>query len=263
MTNTTVAIIMLHYGTLQNTQSAITSLFSHFNNFALFLVNNTHEDLAPLKKKYPTLTLLNPSQNLGFSAGVNLGIKSAQKRKYQYVLLLNNDIQILQGTLMQLLKTLNSAPDIGVVAPLLKHALGYDWGAKLSKWSGLLKHTNFPNPPKTTITVSHLAAAAILLPMRVIEKVGYFDERYFMYYEDVDYFLRLTRAGYKALITPELIVEHMTSNSTILSQRTFYQWQSHFKFITKFLFNPFMPTAYIISVFWYPLIYLKTLIFPK
>lgn len=257
-----IAIVMLHYGAEGTTQAALKSLSSRALSHPLFLINNTASDLSHLAKLYPHTKLIDNHQNLGFAHGVNQGINLALAQGAEAVLLLNNDITIKQGNLTQLANVLKSDPMVGAVAPLLVHPKGYDWGAsRISRWSGLVRHRNWPNPPKTNLVVSHASFAAILLSSHAIKKIGLLNEKYFMYYEDLDYSLRLALANYKIVINPQVEVMHNTSSSSSLPTRLLYQWRSHLTFVTQHIFSYIYPTAYLYDLVYYPLIILKSLLF--
>jgi len=254
------ALVMVHYGSLNNTKRSLQSLKDKLTGNSCYLINNTSDNLSALAKIFPGTILINNSTNLGFARSVNQGIKRAINEGCDAVLLLNNDLAWTSGTLLQLTRLLNSDPSIAVVTPLLKHSRGYDWGGQLSRWTGLVNHRNWPNPPKTAQKVAHVAAAAMLIKTKALEQVGYFDERYFMYYEDVDLCLRLIQASYQLRINPEVVITHAVSAGSSLLTRTLHQWRSHLLFVTKHLGRTIYPTAYLFDLFLYPLYLLKSLI---
>jgi GT2 family glycosyltransferase len=254
-----ITIIIIHYGSQKNTIEALNSLKNKISKNQLILINNTSEDISNLVKIIPHTKLINNLKNLGFAQAVNQGITlGLTDNKITHFLLLNNDLQLSQGTLDQLLLTFDKHSDTGIVSPALKHSGGYDWGGKYSALTGMVKHLNWPNRPKTILSVDHIAGAAMLISRQLVAQIGLFDERFFLYYEDLDYCLRAKRAGYSIRINPAVVASHKTSSGTNSFQRTLYQWKSHVKFVTKYLPRTVLPTAYFIDLVLYPLFALKS-----
>jgi len=256
-----IAVIILHFGKLATTEHCLKELAKKIENHSVILVNNTSDNLTSLTQIIPGTKIINNQTNFGFARGVNQGIKLAlTDPQIDSVLLLNNDLYISSGTLRDLALTFTKYTSSGIVSPILHHSGGYDWGGKYNRWTGTVKHKNWNNKPKTTLSVSHVAGAAMLISRSLIEHIGLFDERFFLYYEDLDYCLRAIKAGYFVHINPAVVAEHVVSAGTSRSRRTLYQWRSHFQFVTKHLLIQTYPTAYFYNLFFYPLIYLKTLI---
>ena len=175
-----IAVIILHYGKLDTTKTCLKELKSKISDHQVILINNTQDDITELIKIIPGTKLVNNPQNLGFAAGVNQGISLDSKDKtITHYFLMNNDLSISFGSLAQLLLTFNRFPAAGIVSPVLHHGGGYDWGGKYNKWTGMVKHKNWGNKPKTTQTVAHVAGAAMLISRELIDKIGMFDERFF------------------------------------------------------------------------------------
>ncbi len=256
-----IAVIILHYGKLEATKACLKELKHKIGDNQVILVNNTPDDCKGLTLVIPGTKLINCGKNLGFAAGVNQGIRLALKDKsITHVFLLNNDLTIEFGSFAQLLLTYNRFPQAGIVTPVLRHAGGYDWGGKYNRWTGMVKHKNWDNKPKTTQTVAHVAGAAMLISREVIANIGDFDERFFLYFEDLDFCLRAKQAGFTIHINPDVVASHTISASTNSYTRTKYQWMSHLKFVTKHLFKLAYPTAYLYDIFLYPLWLVKGLI---
>lgn len=256
-----IAIIILHYGHIATTKNCLKELKDKIGDNQVFLINNTQSDLNHLSKIILGTRIVNNPSNLGFAAGVNQGIKLASKDKsITHFLLLNNDLTITHGSLNQLLLTFAKFPTAGVVSPVLHHGGGYDWGGKYNKWSGMVRHKNWDNKPKTVQTVAHVAGAAMLISREVIDKIGMLDERFFLYFEDLDFCLRATAEGFTVHINPDVVAQHALSAGSRPARRTLYQWASHLKFITKYQFRLAYPTAYLYDLIFYPIIYLKTLL---
>lgn len=259
-----IAIIILHFGKLETTKNCLKDLAKKVSGHQVILVNNTNDKIDELLKIIPGTKLINNPKNLGFAAGVNQGIDLGLKDQgVTHFFLMNNDLSLTFGSFSQLLLTFNKFPRCGIVSPVLHHTGGYDWGGKFNKWTGMVVHKNWGNKPKTIQTVGHIAGAAMLISKEVIQKIGKLDERFFLYYEDLDLCLRSTGAGYTIHINPDVIAQHQISAGSNLLSRTKYQWISHLKFVSKHLFKLVYPTAYLYDLIFYPLVYIKIILTNK
>lgn len=258
---TKLALIIIHYGSPETTRKCLTSLQSKIGSNQLILINNTPEDIGELVKLIPHTQLIDNQANLGFAKAVNQGITLAiTDPQITHFFLLNNDAQIEQGTLAQLARTYGKHKSAGIISPVLHYESSFDWGGRFNKWTGMVKHLNWENRPKTVLKVDHAAAAAMLISRTLVEQIGLFDERFFLYYEDLDYCLRAKDAGYSIHINPAVVVDHQLSASSNLLSRTYRQWRSHLLFIAKYLPKRVLPTALIVDIFLYPLFILKSLL---
>lgn len=259
-----IAVIILHYGKIQTTKNCLVQLKAKIEDNSVILVNNSQDDISALSKIIKDTSLIDNRKNLGFARGVNQGITLALKdHSVDAVFLMNNDLALVFGGFNQLKLVMSKIPSAGIVSPILHHAGGYDWGGKYSKLSGMVKHKNWPNKPKTIQSVGHVAGAAMLIKRSVLKEVGMLDERFFLYYEDLDYCLRAASKSYTIHITPDVVAEHAVSAGSSSLGRTKYQWVSHLKFVTKHLFKLAYPTAYLYDLIFYPLVLLKILLSGK
>ncbi len=256
-----IAVIILHYGKLATTKNCLLKLRDKISSHQVILINNTTDDLKELSKIIPGTKVVNNNKNLGFAKGVNQGIELAQKDKaITHYFLMNNDLELSHGSFDQLLLIFAKNPVAGIVAPVLHHGVLYDWGGKYNRWTAMVKHKNWTNKPKTVLKVEHVAGAAMLISGKLIEKIGSFDERFFLYFEDLDYCLRTAQAGFTIHIVPEVVASHEVSAGSTKIKRSLFQWRSHLQFVTKHLFKLALPTAYLYNLIFYPLIIIKSLI---
>lgn len=216
--------------------------------FVIILDFKAKKDLAncleSLKKTAPvsgwqlqTLVIDNNQKNLGFAAGCNVGIREALKHKAEAVLLLNQDTIVEKNFLADLVK--NSAD---IVGPVIKFRRAekwvYDFGGKINWWFGRAKHreTRVEEP-------DYVSGCAMLIRRKVLEKIGLLNERYFLYFEDVDFCLRAKRAGFKISVEPKSqIIHHLAEKKPLASRR--YLISSHWRFINHWVRWPFKILAY-------------------
>jgi GT2 family glycosyltransferase len=177
----------------------------------LFLVDNNSSDRsrAELPKEFPDATLIQLKENTGFTGGYNRGMKVALEAGFDLILILNNDTAVRPGAIQKLVE----AAKRGVVAtPTIKNihktdelttiAGEFDW--ERGKWGRMA----------TEGRVEAAAGACLLFPRQVLERVGLFDEDFFLYYEDVDLCARLKREGIPIELVREAEILHHEGGST-------------------------------------------------
>jgi GT2 family glycosyltransferase len=144
--------------------------------------------------------------NVGFSAGMNIGLQAALACAASNILVVNNDVVCCPGSLDLLSATL-TATDASLVAPLIRSSTGdvYSTGCRLQPWTMTIERFS-PSPEFFTW-------ACIMMKREVLEQHGLLDERYFMYWEDVDHGLRLSNRGVTSKLVSEAVVVHQVGAS--------------------------------------------------
>jgi hypothetical protein len=160
-------------------------------------------------------TVIRNTENVGFAKAINQGIKTAQG---EYILIINPDTRIVGTALKQLLDFAKKTPKLGAVAPRLLNIDGNIqpscfkfptiWNAIKYYFLGCKECFNKYNPGEKITTVDVAVMAAFLVPKTVINYVGGLDERFFLYYEDVEYCRRLRRFGLPVYYLPKARVQH-------------------------------------------------------
>ena len=202
------------------------SEIQHLNNIRLFIESQE-------KMRERRFKLILSKSNLGYAGGNNLGIKYALESGADYVFILNPDTTVKSNLLTKLAETAKKNSKAGIVGATidegdrvincgkiewLKSELSHNKIKPITPASALQnrgsltfvnKSWDYNLKPKT-----YIIGAAMLIKKEVIKKIGLFDERYFLYFEDADYCLRASKAGYKLAIVPEAMVDHAVSAST-------------------------------------------------
>ncbi len=214
-----ITIVILHYGELSVTQKCVESLFERENYpFSLLIVNNMSDPLT--KKDFPQkhTTIINNKNNLGFAGGVNVGIRYALSQKADAILLLNNDTIITRPMLPTLVKTLQKEKRVGIVAPVIefkkKGQTLFDLGGHVIMPFGRTYHTEVATPSASPVkNIEYVSGCCMLIKREVFEKTGLFDERFFLYYEDVDFCLRAKQKGFLVDVASSVNIYHELSKS--------------------------------------------------
>ena len=184
----------------------------------VILDNHSTDTTTDLLARTVGAKVVASSENLHFLRGVNRAASVATGR---HLLLLNNDAQLLPGTVEAALRTLESAPDIGAVGGRIVLLDGTLQEAGSIVWSdgsctGYARG-RCPTDPEVMFRrdVDYCSGALLLTPRHVFERLGGFDDRYSpAYYEETDYCLRLWQSGLRVVYDPDAIILHYEFGSS-------------------------------------------------
>lgn len=203
-----VFIIILNWRGKQDTLECLESVYKmDCPNFDVIIVDNgsTDDSVTTIKTAFPQATLIENKKNLGFTGGNNIAMRYAMKNGGDYMWLLNNDTVVEPDTLSKLVDAAEKDADIGLVSPVIYYyddpnkvqvRCSYiDW--KRQKIFYPLDLETFDIWQENEPDRVCLWGTALLIRRDLIEKIGYLDERFFAYWEDVDFSVRSTRAGYR------------------------------------------------------------------
>jgi GT2 family glycosyltransferase len=228
-----VSVVIVSFNTRALLRECLDSVYQQEGvTKEVLVVDNASGDGSAelLRAEYPQVRLTVSETNLGFAGANNVAFAQAQGR---YVVLLNSDAFLEEDTLRRAVADMDREPAVGLAGGLL---VGRDrsWqpSARLfpSPLNDLLSLTGLssrfsrsrifgrvdrtwadPNQPAETDWVP---GAFSIIRRDVLESVGYFDERFFLYYEEVDLCRRMKRAGFKIAYWPHLIVTHLGGESS-------------------------------------------------
>lgn len=217
-----VAAIVLAWNSADFITKALNSLEkSSYPVDALVVDNDSHDDTAAIiTKKFPDIPQLNTGDNYGYAGGNNRGIKQVLKDKPDYIFIMNPDAYVDEDCLKMLVERMEQEPELALVSPKIYHDGSNDiWfggGSKIVWRSGVT-----PQPGGKDVGQfdhEHYAdwanGCAMLVRVSAIEKVGLMDERFFLYYEEVDWSVSFSEAGYKIGFQPDAKAWHKISSST-------------------------------------------------
>lgn len=230
-----IFISILNFNGRNNTADCLKSLSSIKKDgldVQILIVDNASSE----KLELPDLPNLNTriiynKKNLGFSGGHNVGIKYALENYADYVLILNNDTIVDENLIVELVK---SSATAGIVAPKIYFAKGYeyhkdrynekdlgkviwfaggemDWKNILAKHRGVdeVDHGQFDKVQSTEFA----SGCCMLVKREIFEKVGLFDEKYFLYFEDNDLCQRSKHSKVTILYNPKAVLWHKNAGS--------------------------------------------------
>lgn len=265
------AVLILNY----NGKRFLNDCFSYLEKqtkkgFDIYLIDNDSIDNSVdyTRKKYPKIKIIAHKKNLGFTGGYNVVLKTLMS-KYQYLVLLNNDTKVDKFWFEELYKTAQTYKNAGIITSTV-----CDWqgknietagGKMLVWWTGTntgygykIKVKDFKSTEP--FAVFYASGASMLIKSWALKKVGYLDEGYFAYWEDIDICWRANLADIKVICNPKSVLCHFVSGtaqskpySYFLSERnrllTYYKNLSTLSFLVILL--PLILSRLILALIFY------------
>ena len=237
-----LSIITINYNGLKDTCALIESI--PFNDkMEVVVVDNASDkqEAEQISNRFPFVKLIKSDKNLGFAGGNNLGIKSS---KGKYLFLINNDTYFEDFNVQALIDRLDSNPSIGIVCPKIKFAwppqpIQFAGYTPLSKITIRNQAIGFGEEDHGQYDVAHTTpyahGAAMLIKREAIAKVGLMPECYFLYYEELDWSMMFTRAGYQIWYDPKCTIFHKESQTTGQNSplRTYYITRNRLRLVKR------------------------------
>jgi GT2 family glycosyltransferase len=221
----TVSIIIVNFNGADHTRTCIASLFRYHSreHLDVIVVDNHSSDgsVEILAKEFPDVRFIRMEENKGFGSANNAGVNLALCERLFFV---NNDTIFIEETITALEKALRSDTKNGIVGPKLLNEdrtfqLSYgtfptivsEYRMKQSM-SAPTKHDPYGNEAAPR-EVDWVTGAAFMMDKAVYEAVGGFDERYFLYFEDIDLNKKVRNTGYTILYIPSVQLIHLGGRS--------------------------------------------------
>jgi GT2 family glycosyltransferase len=222
-TSPLISVVVVNWNGWPDTLKAYESLCnSSLVDWRLIVVDNasTDESCAELAKLGPKATLIRNPSNSGFAGGCNIGMKEAVDNGSKYIFLLNNDALVRRETLAALTDASVALNDDAILGCVVKRtddgSLQY-FGSEKSTITGLPEWFTEPEDvhrlSNSIIDVDFVFGAALFIPVSTIMKVGLFDERFFLTYEETDLCYRARHLAIRCCVVRDAIVDHVGSAS--------------------------------------------------
>ncbi|MBI4239668.1 glycosyltransferase, partial [Candidatus Uhrbacteria bacterium] len=269
-----LSVIIVNWNVRELLEKCLESLFLYAPRvpFEVCVVDNASHDqsVAMIQQKFPTVKVIANEKNEGFAVGCNQGVRATTG---EYILFLNPDTLLTESSFAPLIHTLDVEPKAALAAPQL-----------LSRNGSVQKSVRrFPTPLQATLEFFRLRrpkeysypevmeveqpmGAAMCVRRAVLEKIGTFDEKFFIWYEEVDLCRRIRDAGYRILYIPDSQIVHVGGESfaqhPTLRKQTFF-YKSYATYLWKHLkwrgLLPFALMKMYVGVltqpyFWLPLV---------
>lgn len=244
-----LSIVISSYNTRDLLKKTLVSVYKKIKNinFEVILIDDASSDETSemIKKYFPKIKNITNNTNLGYSKNYNMGTRKARG---EYILHLNSDVEFLNAEpLREAIAFMKNHRNVGLI------------GCKILKADGRLElpcRRSFPTPmnvffqsvglskifPKNKFfgnyyltyldenkvtEVDCIMGAFMLIKREAIRKIGYLDENFFIYGEDIDFCYRTRKAGWKIIYFPELVIKHIHGGTTN-KFRLKYIWHFHY-----------------------------------
>ena len=234
-----LAFITLHYKNLDDTLGLLTSLSAcdlpKEHQVKIYVVDNEgNKKLKKQIKQFPLAQLVVSGANLGFAAGNNLGFRQALADGYEVIVAINNDTYVDRDFIRHIIESPITDTSVGAVGGLIYFAPGFEFKKDYAQkdigkvvwyaggefdWNNVLGSNGHVDEVdrgqfRAVEPTAFVTGALLITRADVLKKVGLFDEKYFMYLEDVDLCHRLKLAGYSVLFDPKIKLWHKVAQSS-------------------------------------------------
>lgn len=227
MKKTLVSIITVNYNDLGVTCELLDSIRRiNYSDIEIIVIDNASRKNPKiyLNQLYPEVKVIVSKENLGFAGGNNLGVKAA---KGEFLFFVNSDAELTEGAIETLLALFKDIPNLGIVSPLLCYynenpaiqpdIIQYAGSTPVHPMTARNKTIGELEEDKgqyhTARPTAYVHGAAMMIPRYVIEAAGMMSEKFFLYYEELDWTEKVRRAGYDIYIEPRAKIYHKESIS--------------------------------------------------
>lgn len=212
-----LSIIIVTHNSSDHIEDCIKSVLDNLpKDSEIIVVDSGSEDKTKnILKAYKEVILIESKENIGFGKGANLGLKKA---KGQYLFFLNPDTKVTDDAIAKLLE-FAEGKEFGIIAPKLIEPGGKIqesvthfptiWNAVKEFYLGLKNsYSQYAPDSKDALEVECVYGAAMMIKKSVFEKLKGFDERYFMYFEDLDFCRKIKKLELKIYYLPFVKIYH-------------------------------------------------------
>lgn len=259
-----LSVVVVSYNTKDITLDCLKSVLSNTKdiNYEIVIVDNASSDgsveaIKKLAKKNKSVRVLANKKNLGFSGGNNVGI---EKTKGEYILLLNSDTIVHDNVLGEMVHWMEKNEDVGFASCALKNEDGSEQGTggyfptlpRVFTWMTIqdlplvdsIVKPFHPMKPKNYSSADSfydeereldwVTGAFMMIRSKVFDDVEVFDEKYFMYTEEVDLCYRAKQKGWKVLYNPKWAITHLGGASGTHENSVINEYHGIKRFYKKF-----------------------------
>ncbi len=227
-----VAVVVLTWNHVDDTLECLASVArQRYNSLHTIVVDNGSSDdtVSRVRAEFPTAELLLNQRNLGYAAGNNVGLRHALGQQHEYVMVLNNDTVLEPDCIGELVSDLRAHPETAAVAPKIlfddaPHHIYYAGGVISGGWH--VNHRGFAQEDSTQFDVSEstawLTGCAVLMRRESLRRIGMFEPKFFLLFEDTDWSSRALAAGYTLRYVAPARLRHKVSRGFGSSRTPLY-----------------------------------------
>lgn len=216
-----VTIVIVNWNKRHHVINLLDSLCSiEYDNRSIIVVDNasTDDSVAAIRKHKLDVIILENRENLGGTGGFNCGMNYALTHLSQkYLWLLDNDAEVLPGTLRELVKLMEHDDSIGIAGSCIMSPEDHDLIVEAGAFIGWRSGTSDPHlryrrvdsiQGGRVIDVDSVAACSALVRAHAVCHIGVMDERYFLHWDDIDFCIRIRDAGFRVVASLDAPVFH-------------------------------------------------------
>jgi len=223
-----ITISILTFNKVEYTKKCLESIFNNtpFPEHRIVVTDNCSTDgtIEYLESLEDKIQIIKNNENMGFAKAHNNIIN---KFKEDDIVLMNNDVEVPKNWLVTILHSIDKT-NLGAAGPAIQTANGLDIGAVLNEHAkGRSLINDFRTKP------DWITGSCIYLPRKTINAVGLLDENFQFYYEDVDYCIRIKKAGMEIKCIKEVVIKHNDSTSSTPMQKKIMMENSRKYFANK------------------------------
>lgn len=236
----TVFIVILNYNGKSDTLECLKSFQAVTTPHQIVVVDNgsTDESVSAIKETFPDVIVIETGSNLGYAEGNNVGVRYSLEKGADYILILNNDTVVNSNILEGFLAT--KKPIQGAKAYLYEDWTRLDhfggiWNIKRGKFDLIANRKIDEDKWKKTLELDYLCGCALFIHAEVFKKVGLFEPRFFLYWEDCDFCFRAKKMGYQILTCPQAMLWHKVSRSFKgeKASKIYFGWRNRLLWIER------------------------------
>ncbi len=244
--NPHVSIVILNWNGLADTRECLHSLQNiDYPNYHVIVVDNGSDnaEAAALQSEFGDyIHLIAKETNLGFSGGMNAGIRHALAQAAAYVLLLNNDTTVEPAFLSEMVAAAETRRDSAALCPKTmfydQPGVIYSTGGTYNLWTGSANQVGRGQPDSGQFENferrGYADGVCTLMPRRALERVGLLDEDYFSYWEETDWCARAREVGLRCYYVPSAKIRHKAKRSQSPTNAFYYRYRRNaFLFVRK------------------------------
>ncbi|MFH2032787.1 MAG: glycosyltransferase family 2 protein [Bacteroidota bacterium] len=213
-----VFAVVLNYNGFDDTKNCIKSLInSGYSNLKIVIVDNSSTDnsLTHLKNNFNDFSILTSDVNKGYAAGMNIGIKHSLENEADFILIINNDTIVEEKFLQPMIDLFNTNESIGIVSPkvgyLENRDVIYCAGGRINRKTCVgtaeFQGKEFDQFANSVRETDFAEGCCLLVRTEVFKRLGYFEEKFFMYYEDLEFSERVN-SEFKIYYNPHSVIYH-------------------------------------------------------
>ena len=238
-----VAIVLINWNSSEDTLACIESIRKlNYETFQIVIVDNASRlsEYDALRSGCTDELILRQDRNRGFAGGCNVGIRWALANGFDYVWLLNNDTAVAADSLGELVRVMESDLHPGIVGGVMYHwsdpqriqMAGGVIESDTGRGGGLGRDEIDVGQFQGVLDVDYVSGGMLLVNSAAIREVGLLDERFFMYYEDTDWGVRMRQQGWRVASTSAAKAWHK-DKATAGEKKPYFLQLGYFMFLYK------------------------------